>query len=704
MNRKERRLAARAPGADPDSGAARLFGLAEAQFRNGRLAEADGLCARALAMEPASVPLLHLRARIALAAGRPGDAVGLLGQAVALAPHAAILHHALAGAHRALGAREAALLHYRRAAELQPEAATLLNLGNVLLELDRAAEAVPAYQAALRIDGGVPEIHFSLGQALAALGRKQAADAFARSIALRPDYLAAHEALVEALLDAGAVEAAWRAACAALQLADTPRLRTLFVTAITHAEPTSEVPGLRAILRRALEEGWTRPAELSRACCAVVALRPIAAQDELLRRMLVLAPICHAGVEHALTQARRDLLACIASGTALDADSREMAALLARQGFINEYAWAVAADEAGQLATLRPDNPDSVLGLAMYAPLANRPAPPADPALAPVLAQQIDEPAEEARLRAAIPRLTAIEDAVSVAVRAQYEEHPYPRWAVMPGAMRHMSLPAWLAAQFPDAALALPTGRPIELLVAGCGTGQHPIELARRFTDLRVLAIDLSLASLGYAARMAGAAGVAIEFAQADLLGVAALGRAFDVIESAGVLHHLADLWAGWRALLGVLRPGGVMGVALYTARGRAEVRQARDWIAASLHPPTLAGIRACRQEMMAMDAPWARRLASSPSFGATSACRDLLFHVHETAVTLPELAGFIAGEGLDLLGLDVPPAILRQFRAWHGNAGAAAMRDLALWDRFEAEHPAAFAQMVQLWVRKPPV
>jgi len=273
---------------------------------------------------------------------------------------------------------------------------------------------------------------------------------------------------------------------------------------------------------------------------------------------------------------------------------------------------------------------------------------------------------------------------------------------VMPGAMARISLPAWLEGQFPATAGALPETGPIELLVAGCGTGQHPIELARRFTDLRVLAIDLSLASLGYAARMAQASGVEIDFAQADLLRVAELGRAFDVIESAGVLHHLADPWQGWRALLACLRLGGVMSVALYTVRGRAEVRQARDWIAARGHEPTLSGIRACRQDMLALDATWATLLASSPSFGATSTCRDLLFHVQETAVTLPELARFIAAEGLDLLGLDVPPAILRQFRAWNGNAGEVAMRDLALWDQFEAEHPAAFAQMVQAWVRKP--
>ena len=48
-----------------------------------------------------------------------------------------------------------------------------------------------------------------------------------------------------------------------------------------------------------------------------------------------------------------------------------------------------------------------------------------------------------------------------------------------------------------------------------------------------------------------------IEFAQADLLELGAIGRTFDVVECSGVLHHLADPFAGWRALLPLLRPGG---------------------------------------------------------------------------------------------------------------------------------------------------
>jgi hypothetical protein len=69
-----------------------------------------------------------------------------------------------------------------------------------------------------------------------------------------------------------------------------------------------------------------------------------------------------------------------------------------------------------------------------------------------------------------------------------------------------------------------------------------------------VLAIDLSAASLGYAKARTGALGVTnIDYAQADILQLGATGRTFDMIQSAGVLHHLADPWAGWRVLLSLL-------------------------------------------------------------------------------------------------------------------------------------------------------
>ena len=64
------------------------------------------------------------------------------------------------------------------------------------------------------------------------------------------------------------------------------------------------------------------------------------------------------------------------------------------------------------------------------------------------------------------------------------------------------------------------------ILIAGCGTGQHAIETAQRFSPARVLAIDLSLSSLAYAKRQTRAIGLdTIEYAQADILKLESIER-----------------------------------------------------------------------------------------------------------------------------------------------------------------------------------
>ena len=70
----------------------------------------------------------------------------------------------------------------------------------------------------------------------------------------------------------------------------------------------------------------------------------------------------------------------------------------------------------------------------------------------------------------------------------------------------------------------------------------------QRFRDIRILAIDLSLSSISYAIRKTREAGITnVEYAQADILKLGDIARTFDIIESGGVLHHLADPFVGWR-------------------------------------------------------------------------------------------------------------------------------------------------------------
>ena len=78
------------------------------------------------------------------------------------------------------------------------------------------------------------------------------------------------------------------------------------------------------------------------------------------------------------------------------------------------------------------------------------------PPLKALLDQQVRDPLAERALRPSIPALTAIDDAVSVAVREQYEDMPYPRWVKTAPLGRPTNLDWYLRNQFPAAPIQSP--------------------------------------------------------------------------------------------------------------------------------------------------------------------------------------------------------------------------------------------------------
>jgi SAM-dependent methyltransferase len=307
-----------------------------------------------------------------------------------------------------------------------------------------------------------------------------------------------------------------------------------------------------------------------------------------------------------------------------------------------------------------------------------------------LLVQQVREPAEERRIAAGIPVLTSIEGEVSRTVRQQYEESPYPRWvhAGPPGQ------PVILKDRPPEQAF--------DVLFAGCGTGLSTIEFARQTPRARVLAIDLSLASLCYAQRMTQSYGLTnVEFGQADITKLATIGREFDYVDASGVLHHLADPWEGWRILLSLLRPGGVMLIGLYSELARRSIVAARRLIADRGYRPIPEDIRRCREEVMAAeDGSVLKSVIYWNDFFAMSECRDLLFHVQEHHITLREIKLFLAATGVQFGGFMLDALTFQRFATRFPEP--AAMINLDCWQDFETQAPSTFAAMYQFWVHKP--
>jgi SAM-dependent methyltransferase/Flp pilus assembly protein TadD len=644
MNRKERRAATKrshAAGAAPQSAdAAELFAEALRQHQLGRMFDAEALCRAVLLREARHAGALHLLGVIAMQRGLPEEAVGHFGKAAEIRPDVAIGHHSLGNALAAAGRPDAAAVAIERALALAPEFA---------------------------------EAHKDLGLTLMAQGRfKDASKSFARALRLVPELAENAAATVATLLS---VNPALRDGVARAAAA-WPDLLNI--------EQMLGAPGLAAL-----------------------------ADDAMLLAVLKGTTVRDVALERFLTSMRTAVLKQ-AGGQPDDDTALEFLCALARQCFNNEYVFAESPEQTDLVEPLRasliealdqgaPIAPARLVALASYRPLASLPAArrlldrPWPAPLDELLTQQVREVDDENQLREAMPRLTAIGGEGGAAVRQQYEENPYPRWVVAPSRRDPIAIDEYLKRRFPLAPLRTFGDRTLDVLVAGCGTGEHSIGTARRFKSVKVLAIDFSLASLAYAQRKTRELGLGnVEYGQADVLEAGSIGRSFDVIDASGVLHHLADPAAGWQALLRLLRPGGLMRVGLYSERGRSDIVAARRFIAERGLAAAAADIRRSRQELLAASH---RALVKYPDFFSTSGCRDLLFHVQEHRLDIPQIKELLRANSLTFVGFELDAGVLRDYAAQH--PGDAPMTDLDGWDAFERQRPDTFAGMYQFWCQR---
>jgi tetratricopeptide (TPR) repeat protein/2-polyprenyl-3-methyl-5-hydroxy-6-metoxy-1,4-benzoquinol methylase len=709
--------------------------LANALKEQGKLDEAAACYRQALVLRPGYVEAHYNLGNALHKQGKLDEASAEYRQALALKPNFAEAHYSLGTALQEQGKLDEAVTQYQRALALAPDLAEAHNsLGTAFQDQGKLTEATAHYRRALALDPQHAETHGNLGRALMQAGDfAQALEAIQRGIDLAEtdDIKLLFVRCVGSLPAAPAgVDLRPSLIRALSEPWGRPTYLANFVTRLLSAGGAT-----RACIDR-VSAAWPRhlsaqelfgPTELAEICI-----------DRLFRCLLESTPVCDIALERFLTATRFAMLelACrggfetspytlgVASAGSeshqVEDDALQFFCAVAQQCFINEYVFAHSdgeIDEARRLRALLVEALASgtsvpelwLVTVAAYFPLADLPGadsilsrPWSAASVAALVTRQVQERQEEQQLQSSVSRLTVIADGVSRQVRQQYEESPYPRWRKASPVGRTMTVDEYLRRRFPLAPLAdLTSTKPVEILVAGCGTGQHSIETARQFPGAQVLAIDLSLSSLGYAKRKTRELGLSnIDYAQADILQLPSIGRAFDVIEVSGVLHHLADPMAAWRLLLSMLRPGGFMRVGLYSRTARRDVVDARRFIARSGYRPSADDIRRCRQEITSLaDGTSIRRIAEWSDFFTTSACRDLLFHVQEHQMTLPEIKAFLSENGLQFLGFDAAGYILEQYRRRFPDDRA--MLDLDYWHTFETENTLVFAGMYQFWIQK---
>ena len=615
------------------------------------------------------------------------------------------------------------------------------NLGAILQEQGRLEEAKVSYELAIALKTDYALAHNNLGILLKEQGRLKKAEAcFRQAIALKPDYAGAYSDLGAMLQELGRLDEAIESYRQAINInPDFTPAYTNMAIAIQGIQFEQLTPELPEIIFKILERKTVvRPTDIEAAAISLLNFYPVIqsalkkssveqfalslqknilslSNIPLLLKLMQSCPITNLEFETLFKNIRSAILLNI-SKIENNSDTLKFQIAIASQCFINEYLFDVTDEEAKALKTLEDLIEENIkkgqqVGTAELAVLASYKAlnqysfcqlSNFPDELKHLLQTQIVEPKLEKQLKSKIAVLREITSNVSSKVREQYEQNPYPRWLnlVVPDASKPIST-ILKNKKLNITDLSVNEIKNPKILIAGCGTGQHAIETATRFKDCEVLAVDLSLSSLAYAKRKTEEFGlINIEYMQADILDLGLLNRQFDIVESAGVLHHMEDPMAGWKVLTDCLKPGGLMKIGLYSELARKNIVQLRHEIEALDIDSGDTAMKLFRQHVVNSEKKHHKEIALSPDFYTLSGLRDLLFHVQEHRFTISEIKESLAQLDLVFCGFEFrSDKKADKFKSQ--NLAQNAVYDLDKWEVFEKENPTLFFGMYQFWCQK---
>ena len=633
-----------------------------------------------------------------------------------------------------------ALIICQKSVHLDPkDAEAHKNLGNLMYEHGRLKEAEESFRKAIILKPNFAMAYSNLGVLLQIQGKlKESEKSFKKAIALEPNYAEAHNNLGVILKELGRFDEALSAFIKAINsnpyYADAysnlgmaienirfnssdVKLYPLLIQLLgdgNFVRPLDLAPSILSLLKHdpmiknlLLEENFAK--NLKEANSIIISLNKL----KLIHCLMRVCPIPDLQFEKFFMNMRSLIL------TNLDniEESGELIYFLSSlsiQCFINEYVYVEKDVETTLIENLETEIMDTItkseqpevkkiLCLASYRQLHKYnwcQKLKALDNLKEVKSILIDEPYTERVIVAEIPKLGKISDDVSQKVRTQYEENPYPRWikTALPAKAKSIS-EICIEENLHLYSESIKKVSNPSVLIAGCGTGQHPIQTALRFSNCKATAIDLSLASLAYAKRKTTELGITnLKYLQADILSLDLLKQKFDIIDSVGVLHHMNDPMTGWRALTDLLKPGGLMRIGLYSELARKNIVDARNEIMLAKIGTSKSEMKEFRQKISVSNDKNYQRLAKSKDFFSLSMLRDLIFHIQEHRFTLPQIKNCLDELRLKFCGFTTKDAI-SNLRKFHGRD--VDISDLSLWHQYEKKNPQTFAAMYQFWCQK---
>jgi 2-polyprenyl-3-methyl-5-hydroxy-6-metoxy-1,4-benzoquinol methylase/regulator of sirC expression with transglutaminase-like and TPR domain len=595
---------------------------------------------------------------------------------------------------------------YRQTIRLNPNLAKAHNnLGIIMKKQGRLEEAEASYRQAIKFKPDLAEAHSNLGVIMRELGRlEEACSAFIQAINLKPNFTDAYANFAIAIKRVRFTSSNVKLYPFLIQIINNGN----------YVRPLDLAPSILSLLKNdpiiknlLLEENFAT--NLKEANTIISSLDKLS----LLHHIMRVSRLPNLQFEKFFLNMRSLILTNLDNFKATT-EFIHFLSSLSLHCFANEYIYFEKDEETELVKNLeteitqsiaKSEQPEAkkILCLASYRLLHQYnwcQKIEALDNLIEVKLRLIEEPYSEKAIVTKIPILGEISDNVSSKVRAQYEENPYPRWVKIGLASK-----AKLISEIGDEENLHLHSKSItnviapDILVAGCGTGQHSIGTASRFSNCQVTAIDLSLASLAYAKRKTTELGITnLEYLQADILLLNQLKKKFDIIESVGVLHHMDEPMAGWRVLTDLLKPNGLMKIGLYSELARQPIAEVRKEIILQKVGTAEADIRKFRQSLVESQDEYHQQLTKSNDFFSLSALRDLIFHVQEHRFTLPQIKKCLEKLGLKFCGFENKD-LISNFKKFHRKE--VDIYDLALWHQYEENNSRSFGGMYVFWCQK---
>ena len=613
-------------------------------------------------------------------------------------------------------------------------------LGAVLGQLGRNLEAVNSHKKAVELSPQDAEAHCNLGISLQVINKlKEAEISYNNSISINPKYAEAHYNLANTLLKLGKTEKALSEYCEAIKY--KPNYTEAFInfgTNIKNVRYISSNPSHYPIINKLLKiKNIIRPIDIAKSVLSLLKHEPIINrlltkktdlkntyevtnaimslhEVTLLHNLMRICPIPDLQFEELFMNLRKGLLFNLSDIK----DNEKIIYFLKSLSLhchTNEYVYFESNNETLLVQKLEDNIKNSLskskqpklmelLCLTTYRHLFQYEWYDQLEELnhfKEVKVRFIDEPRVERDLKKDIPILAAISNNVSLDVKEQYEENPYPRWDNFSLMVKKKSITKIIK----DIPLRLHSEKINDItspniLIAGCGTGQQSIEVASNYSNSNVTAVDLSLCSLAYAKRKTNESEVKnINYIQADILDLHLIDEEFEIIESSGVLHHMDNPMFGWKILKDLLKSGGLMRIGLYSELARYEITKIREKLLPNIEKLSEFDIRKFRKSLIDLHFEEYQRTIMGRDFFSLSSFRDLIMHVKEHQFTISQIDKCLNELGLKFCGFENKQNI-SMLKNFYGND--VDIYNLKIWKEFEEKNPLIFAGMYQFWCQKP--